>query len=149
MQVMVTLTIAAILSAIAVPAFKSNRMNIVTARRVVLATLRLARANSITKSLHYQVSFPSDMGHVTLSGMKQSTPGSGTWAVDPTKVQTTALPANTSVTASSQAITVEFNTRGMVVKPTPGPTPLQLSVSDTFGMTNSLQVWPAGQMNEM
>jgi Tfp pilus assembly protein FimT len=145
----VTLAIVAILTAIAVPALKANRMNIVTARRQVLATLRLARADAVTKSIHYQVSFPTPGNSVTLSGMLQSTPGSGTWAVDTTKVQTTALPASTQVTTTSRAIIVEFNTRGMVVNPTPGPTPgVQIDLSDTFGITKSLKVWPSGQMNE-
>jgi prepilin-type N-terminal cleavage/methylation domain-containing protein len=146
-EVMVTLTIAAGLIAIAVPRWNASRMNILTARRMVLANLRLARTNAITKFVHYQVSFP-DTGHVALSRMLQSTDGSGTWAADTTKVQTSALPASTQVTGSSQAINVEFNTRGMVVNPTPGPTPVQINLSDTFSNTKSLQVWPSGQVNE-
>ena len=144
-QVVVALAIVAIVGAIAVPNWKANRMNILTARRLVLATLRLARANAITKSIHYKVSFPSDMGHVTLSGMVQSPAGSGTWVVDQTKVQTTALPASTQVAASSQSITVEFNTRGMVVNST---AVVQITFSDAFGITKSLQLWPSGQINE-
>jgi Tfp pilus assembly protein FimT len=144
-QVVVTLSLVAILGAIAVPKWKATQMNIVTARRLVLATLRLARTNAITKSIHYQVSFPSDMGHITLSGMLQSPAGSGIWVVDQTKVQTTALPASTQVAASSQAITVEFNTRGMVVNST---AVVQINLTDAFGLTRSLKVWPSGQMNE-
>jgi Tfp pilus assembly protein FimT len=140
----VTLSIVAILGAIAVPSWKASQMNILTARRMVLANLRLARANAITKSLHYQVSFP-DAGHVTLSGMLQSPAGSGTWVVDTTKVQTSALPANTQVSAAALSTTVQFNTRGMVANAT---TMTAISLTDSFSNTKSLQVWPSGQINE-
>ncbi|MGD0948199.1 MAG: GspH/FimT family pseudopilin [Candidatus Binatia bacterium] len=139
-----TLSIVAILGAIAVPSWKASQMNILTARRMVLANLRLARANAITKSLHYQVSFP-DAGHVTLSGMLQSPAGSGTWVVDTTKVQTSALPANTQVSAAALSTTVQFNTRGMVANAT---TMTAISLTDSFSNTKSLQVWPSGQINE-
>jgi Tfp pilus assembly protein FimT len=143
-QLVVTLSIVAILGAIAVPSWKASQMNILTARRMVLANLRLARANAITKSLHYQVSFP-DAGHVTLSGMLQSPAGSGTWVVDTTKVQTSALPANTQVSAAALSTTVQFNTRGMVANAT---TMTAISLTDSFSNTKSLQVWPSGQINE-
>jgi prepilin-type N-terminal cleavage/methylation domain-containing protein len=146
-ELAVTLSLVAILSAITLPALNANRMNIVTTQRLVLATLRLARANAITKSIHYEVSFPSDQNHVTLSRMVQS-PIDGTWSADQTNAQTIALPASTWITASCQPIRVEFNTRGMVVKPTPGPAPVQINLSDAFGLARSLQVWPSGQMNE-
>jgi prepilin-type N-terminal cleavage/methylation domain-containing protein len=142
-EMMVTLSIMAVVTAIAVPRWNAGRMNILAARRIVIANLRLARANAITKSLHYQVSFP-DGGHVSLSGMLQSPAGSGTWVVDTTKVQTSALPAGTQVPAVSTR--VEFNTRGMVVN---ASTMTQISVTDSFSGTKSLQVWPSGQVNEL
>ncbi len=134
----------AVLSAIAMPGWKANRMNILTARRMVVANLRLARANAITKSIHYQVSFP-DTSHVSLSAMQLDPLHPGTWVVDTTKVQTSALPSRTNVAASSLSTVVEFNTRGMVVNVS---SMKQISLSDSFGSTKSLQVWPSGQMNE-
>jgi prepilin-type N-terminal cleavage/methylation domain-containing protein len=143
-EVVVTLSIIATLIAIAMPMWNANRMNILTARRMVLANLRLARANAITKSLRYQVSFP-DAGHVALSGMLQNPAGSGTWVVDTTKVQTSALPANTQISAAALSTTVQFNTRGMV---TNASTMTGIGLTDSFGNTKSLQVWPSGQINE-
>jgi prepilin-type N-terminal cleavage/methylation domain-containing protein len=143
-EVAVAISIVAIMIAIAMPMWNANHMNILTARRMVLADLRLARANAITKSLRYQVSFP-DAGHVTLSGMLQNPAGSGNWVVDTTKVRTSALPANTSVSAAPLP-TVQFNTRGMV---TNASTMTAIGLTDSFGNTKSLQVWPSGQINEM
>jgi prepilin-type N-terminal cleavage/methylation domain-containing protein len=143
-EVMVTLGIGAVLIAIAVPMWNANRMNVLTARRMVLANLRLARTNAITKFVHYQVSFPNTGHVVALSRMVESPAGSGTWVADTTKVQTSALPADTQV--STAAVIVQFNTRGMVANAT---TMTGISLTDSFGNTKSLQVWPSGQTNEM
>jgi len=144
-ELAVTISIIAIIIATQMPQWNQNRINILTARSMVLANLRLARTNAITKSIHYRVSFPSDMSHVTLSGMLQNPAGSGIWVVDTTKVQTSSLPASTQVSSSSQSIAVEFNTRGMVANAT---AMTQISLTDSFGNTKSLQVWPSGQINE-
>jgi len=141
-EVMVALSVLAILMRIAVPMWKANSLNVVTARRIVVANLRLARANAITKSIHYQVSFTT--GSAKLSGMVQPTPPATAWTVDTTKVQTTTLPNSTSVSTSS--VVVEFNTRGMVAN---SSTMTLISLTDSAGHTKSLQVWPSGQIHEM
>ncbi len=140
----VSLCMIAVLSAIAMPGWKADRMNILTARRMVVATLRLARADAITKSVHYQVSFP-DTAHVSLSAMQPDPLHPGNWLVDTTKVQTSPLPSRTQVGASSLSAIVEFNTRGMVANL---GSMQQIDLSDSFGNTKSLQVWPSGQTNE-
>jgi prepilin-type N-terminal cleavage/methylation domain-containing protein len=143
-ELMVTLSIVAIVLRIGLPMWKASSMNIMTARRMVVANLRLARANAITKSLHYQVSFAADKGSVKLSGMAPPTPPATTWAVDTTKVQTSAFPKSTQVSTSS--VVVEFNTRGMVAN---SSTMTLISITDSFGNTKSLQVWPSGQIHEL
>jgi prepilin-type N-terminal cleavage/methylation domain-containing protein len=144
LEVMAAIGITAILGAVAIPMWRASSMNIVTARRMVLANLRLARTNAITKSLHYQVSFP-DAGHVALSAMRQEPADSGTWVVDTADVQTSALPAKTQVPADSLSTVVEFNTRGMVAN---ASTVVRISLTDASGNTKSFQVWPSGQINE-
>ena len=139
-ELVVTICIVGVMAATAMPMWNASRMNILTARRMVSATLRLARTNAITKSVHYQVSFP-DSGHVSLSAM---TLNAGNWVVDTTKVQTSPLPSGTQPSVVSTK--VEFNTRGMVVNTS---TMTQIKVTDSFGKTKSLQVWPSGQINEM
>lgn len=143
-ELTVALSILAILMRIAVPLWKATSMNIVTARRIVVANLRLARANAITKSIHYQVSFASDQGSVKLSPMVQPTPPATTWTADTTKVQSSAFPKSTQVSTSS--VVIEFNTRGMVAN---SSTVTVISVTDSLGRTKSLQVWPSGQIHEL
>ncbi len=139
-ELVVTLSIFGIMAATAMPMWKSSQTNILTARRMVSATLRLARTNAITKSVHYQVAFP-DAGHVSISAM---TLNGGNWVVDTTKVQTRPLPSGTQ--PSLLGTKVEFNTRGMVAN---SSTLTQITVTDSFSKTKSLQVWPSGQINEM
>jgi len=143
-EVSVAVSILAILVRIAIPMWKASSMNIVTARRMVVANLRLGRANAITKSIHYQVSFTPDQGSVKLSGMVQPTPPATTWTVDTTKVQTSVLPKSTQV--STPSVVVEFNTRGMVAN---SSSVMLISFTDSFGHTKSLQIWPSGQIHEM
>jgi Tfp pilus assembly protein FimT len=143
-ELIVAVSILAILMRIAVPLWKASSSNIMTARRMVVANLRLARANAITKSVHYQVSFVADIGAVKLSGMLPPTPPATTWTVDSTKVQTSALPKSTQT--STPSVVVEFNTRGMVVN---SNTITLITFTDSFGHTKSLQVWPSGQVHEM
>lgn len=139
-ELAVTLSIFGIVAATAMPAWNSGKMNGLAARRMILANLRLARTNAITKAVHYQVSFP-DASHVSLSAM---TLNAGNWVVDNTKVQTSPLPKGTQQSVLSTK--VEFNTRGMVAN---SGTMTQINVTDSFNKTKSLQVWPSGQINEM
>ncbi|HVN84733.1 MAG TPA: prepilin-type N-terminal cleavage/methylation domain-containing protein [Candidatus Binatia bacterium] len=148
-EMMVALSVAAIIMAIAIPRLRTQRVNIQTAYRQVIAAFRIARANAISKSTHYQVSFP-DSTHVKISPMYEPTPGSGVWVVDTTKVQTQVLPNRTTINAAAVNTLVEFNSRGIVTNstiPTPaaGQAP-QVDVQDTYGATKSTQVWPSGQI---
>ena len=144
-EVAAAISIMAILVGIALPMWNTSALSVFLARRTVLVTLRLARANAITKSLHYQVSFP-DAGHIALSGMRKDPAGSGAWVLDPAKVQTTALPAPAQVSAASLSSRVEFNSHGLVAS---AAAMTQISLSNSSGTTRSLQVWPSGQINEM
>ncbi|HVO23070.1 MAG TPA: prepilin-type N-terminal cleavage/methylation domain-containing protein [Candidatus Margulisiibacteriota bacterium] len=143
-EVTVAIAVLAILVRIAVPIWKAGSLNVVTARKVVMANLRAARANAITKSMHYQVSFVADNNSVKLSGMQQPTPPATSWTVDTLKVQTSTLPKSTWV--STPSVVVEFNTRGMVVN---SSSVTLITFADSYGRTKSLQVWPSGQIHEM
>jgi hypothetical protein len=134
-----------VLGGMALLMLNTSALGVFLARRTVLVTLRLARANAITKSIHYQVSFP-DAGHITLSGMRKDPAGSGAWVVDPAKVQTIALPALSQVSAASLSSRMEFNSHGLVANAT---AMTQISLTNSSGTTKSLRVWPSGQINEM
>ncbi len=144
-DLMVTISLVTILAGVTLPQLDSRRMQITTAQRLVIATLRLARVNAITKSQHFTVSFPA-LNRMQLSAMVQSPAGSGIWQVDPANVQTIQLPNATQVALADVGVTVEFNGRGMAPNLN---TPLQIDTQDSFGVTKSLQVWPSGQINEL
>jgi Tfp pilus assembly protein FimT len=149
-DLVVTMGVAAILLKNAAPAWQAQRLQIQTAQRQVVAVLRLARVNAITKSAHYQVSFP-DATHINIARMQESAPNSGTWIIDSANITTQPLPTVAQVKSTVVAELVEFNSRGFAVKntlPKPGgaSTP-QVDIQDTFGAARSVQVWPSGQIN--
>lgn len=149
-ELVVAMSLAAILTGIAIPRWNAQRMQIQTAHRQTIAALRLARTNAITKSIHYQVQF-IDTTHIQVSRMMESPVGSGTWVVDSTDVKTQVLPNKTSFSSGAVPNRVEFNSRGLTVTntlPTPtGALAPQVTVQDTFNRTRSVQVWPSGQID--
>jgi Tfp pilus assembly protein FimT len=141
-ELLVVLTVAGILAAIAMPRFRVGRMQINVAQRLVIANLRIARANAITRGVHYRVEFIS-VSQLKLEAMKLV---GGAWVIDTSKVQTVPLPAPAQLASAAVGTNVEFNTRGFAVNLTQ---PQQINVTDTFGVTKSLQAWPSGQVNEL
>ena len=114
-------------------------------QRLLIANLRLARTNAISKSVHFKVSFPSAT-QVQVARLKESPAGSGIWLADTASpAQTITLPASTSVKSTVVGTSVEFNSRGLAVRLTG---PWQVDAQDAFGVTKSVQVWPSGQVNE-
>ncbi len=144
-EMVVVLSILAIMAAYAVPEYRASRVHINNTQRLLLANLRLARTNAISKSVHYQVAFPNTT-QMQVSRMVENPPGSGTWKVDTTNVQTIPLPSSTQVKPTVVGTVYEFNARGITVNLT---TPQQIDLQDSFGLTKSIQVWPSGQVNEL
>jgi Tfp pilus assembly protein FimT len=144
-EILVVMSIFGIIAAIAAPQFRASRVRINNAHRMVLANLRLARANAISRSVHYQVSFPTAT-QIRVSRMQETPPGSGTWVVDTTNAQTIPMPTATEVASTVVGNSYEFNSRGITVNLTG---PQRIDVTDTYGVTKSVQVWPSGQVNEL
>ena len=145
LDIVVSVSLMTIVAGVALPEFDSRRAHILTAQRLVMASLRTARTNAITKSQHFSVSFPT-ANQIQIAAMRQSPAGSGNWQVDTANVQTIALPSATQIAPSSVAASVEFTSIGMAPHLTG---PLQVDAQDTFGVTKSLQIWPSGQVNEL
>jgi prepilin-type N-terminal cleavage/methylation domain-containing protein len=140
-EVLVAIVIFGVIALIAVPHMDARRMQINTAYTEVIANLRVARSNAITKSVHYQVEFPS-VSEVRLERMKQDV--SGNWQTDDTNVQTVTLPSETTLSSSVIGKRYEFNTRGMAVNIAE---PQQIDLKDAYGVARSIKVWPSGQVN--
>lgn len=144
-ELVVGLSIVGILAAVAIPHLTPRTMNIIATQRLLIANLRLARTNAISKSVHFKVSFPSTT-QVQVARLKENPAGSGVWQADAASpAQTITLPASTSVKATVVGTSVEFNSRGLAVSLTG---PWQVDAQDSFGVIKSLQVWPSGQVNE-
>ncbi len=144
-ELMVTVSLVAIVAGIALPRWDPKRVQLSAAQRSVIANLRLARTSAISKSVHYQVSFPT-VTQIRVSRMQENPVGSGTWQVDTSNVQTIKLPSVTQVKSSVVGNSVEFNSRGIALNLT---ALWQIDLQDTYGNTKSLQVWPSGQVNEV
>ena len=136
------MSILTILTAAALPGHRSNRLQINTAHRLVMGTLRNARASAISKSVHFAVEFATT-DTLLLQRMVQDSTG---WQVDSTRVLTVPLPAPAYVMSSAVGTRVEFDSRGVAVNLL---APLQIDLSDPFGASKSLQAWPSGQINEL
>jgi len=141
-DVLTALCIFGIVVTIALPHLNARRMQINTAQRLVIAKLRVARANAVTKGVHYRVELTTAT-QLSVQAMKLV---SGVWVVDTQNVQAVPLPVPTQLASAVVGTNVEFNTRGFAVNLTQ---PQQISVTDTFGVTKSLQAWPSGQVNEL
>jgi prepilin-type N-terminal cleavage/methylation domain-containing protein len=145
-ELMTALTVLAILAKIAMPHFDARRVDVITAQRIAIANLRIARSNAITKSIHYQITIPTTTT-IKMTRMIESPAGSGTWIADAAFTpQTITVPAGTQFKSASVSTTIEFNSRGLA---TGLNAVKQLDVQDSFSVTKSLQVWPSGQVNEI
>ena len=140
-ELLTAITIFGILAATAVPHFDGRRLHINAAHRALIANLRLARSNSITKSVHFRVEFPN-RGQMRIQRLRRV---DGMWQNDPDDVTDVALPVVTQLAAGAVSQTVEFNSRGSAVNLAE---PQKIDITDTYGVTKSLQVWPSGQVNE-
>lgn len=141
-ELLATIGLLGIVTAMAIPHFDSRRMQINSAQRLLIANLRLARSSAITKSVHFRVDFPA-ASQVRIQRLIQV---GAEWQVDPDGVQTMSLPTGTALPSSLVGTSIEYNTRGMAIDLA---APRRIDVTDTFGVTKSLQAWPSGQVNEL
>jgi Tfp pilus assembly protein FimT len=155
-ELMVTLAIFFAVAKIAVSYFEPKRMQIVAAQRLLIGNLRVARANAITRSVHFQVALKT-ASQIKISQMQETPAGSGNWQVSTANVQTITLPSATQIKSTEVGTTVEFGTRGWACFATSSTTctvgtitaPLQIDAQDSFGQTKSLQIWSSGQVNAL
>jgi prepilin-type N-terminal cleavage/methylation domain-containing protein len=141
-EVLVVIAIFGILAGIAMSQSDSKRLKISTARVQLIAQLRLARMKAITSVSHCSISFASS----TQFKVFPMTYNGTTWQLATTPTNTVNLPSSTSFPTSVVGTRIEFNSRGILVSST---TVTQVNLTDTFGQTKSLQVWPSGQVNAL
>jgi Tfp pilus assembly protein FimT len=151
-EVIVAMSILAVVARIAIPHLDPRRMRINAAQQLVASNLRLARAKAITKSVHYRIDF-IDANRLQVAPMVQD--GTGSWSIDDAQKQIVALPTKTHFASGTQCVSpcqpiigtnIEFNSRGIT---TNLAALAQITLVDDFGVSKALQAWPSGQINEL
>jgi type II secretory pathway pseudopilin PulG len=137
-EALVTVTLVAILFAIAMPHALPNAFNLWQAQVQLIGDLRLARTDALTKGNHFQLAVTTSSSYA----IYRMTFNGATWAKSGVVLSGT-LPANVTFTRGGGA-TFEFNTRGMLILPGEAAT---LTLADgVTGHTRNVTVWPSGQV---
>jgi len=139
LELLVTMAVLAVLTGTAFLGYRSNRLQINNAQRLVMGTLRGARASAISKSVHFSVAFAAG-DRVLVQRMAYN---NGGWQVDPADVRTVPIPAPAYVSSTAVGTRVEFDSRGVAVNLS---TPQQIELRDSFGVSKSVQAWPSGEI---
>lgn len=141
-ELLVVVGLMAIVAAIAVPSLGRRPLDAATAQQLVLSNLRLARANAVTRGVHYEVAFQSNA--LTISRMAMNT-ADGSWEADESTARTVALPRSVNVAGDAVDARVEFNTRGIAVNL---DEVLAVELHAATGQQRRVEVWPSGQVVE-
>lgn len=148
-EVLVTIGIVTGLMGVGVLSLNRGYLNLATARQNLVNDLRRARMQATLKGAHYK--FESTGNQYTITRLADGD-GDGDWEVDPDfQPKTVALPAGFSVVtfggATGSAGIAEFDGRGLLVPDETGSLSIiSVTVSDSSGQAETLQIWPSGQV---
>ncbi len=151
-ELLVTMGIVALMTALAIPKLNKSMLNLPVAVQTLLADLRMARANAVSRGAHYRVSLtPSSYSVQCL----QDDDGDGVWQPDgryPT--QTVPLPKGISLSfAHESSKAIEFTTRGLLADQEDGSpaeiVTIHCSDAQKSDETQTIEVWPSGQVEEI
>ena len=138
-ELLVTMSLLAIVLGIALPQFPRRPYALWTAHEQLLADLRLARADALTRGDHFRF----DIYGVTTYREYRMRLVAGVWVINGPPLRDRTLPAGVSFT-SGVGSQFEFNTRGLMLNPG-AATQITLSEAAT-GHTRVVTVWPSGQV---
>jgi Tfp pilus assembly protein FimT len=142
-ELVVAFVFFAIMAAIALPTLPRNRYGVWNAQATLLAELRRARNEALTKGDHFRVRIASatvwETHRMTLTGC----PGACTWTPGASPIRTGTFPGATTVTAGV-GTQFEFTTRGLMINPGAATT---ITLSDPYTTyTRGVIVYPSGQV---
>jgi len=141
-ELLVAIAIFGLLAKTAVSSISPRRVQIGAAQLQVIAQLRLARMSAITSVSHYSISFAS----TTQFQVYPMTYNGTIWQLASTPTNTVTLPTGVTFPSALVGTRLEFNSRGTFVT---SNAVSQVNLTDVFGQTKSLQVWPSGQVNAL
>jgi len=131
----------AVITAVAIPQFRSNTHDLWQTHTLLLADLRQARAYALTRGDHFRVTITSPTEY-ELRRLRDPD-NDGVWTPDPEPLRARTSPDGVTI-ASDGGATFEFNTRGLMINPNAAA---QLELLDSHtGYDRQITVWPSGQV---
>lgn len=141
-EILVAVGIFGLLAATALPHLDGRRQNINTAVNTVIGSIRLARSKAMSTGIHYCMHRSASTKYYVRR-----------WS-DNKNIIDAKLPSQVTWTLQNYPDLphVMFNSRGMTVDSTAQNAVLtnavEAYVSDTFGITHKIVIWPSGQVYE-
>ena len=149
MEVLVTLTFVGLLSALPLVNLNRQGLKLADALDDLTSNIRLARANAVSRGVHYLVTLNSNSYSIQ---RLQDPDGDDVWEPDGAFAeQEFELPIGITISEGAGA-RIEFTTRGLLA-PLPDGTPadvvtIRLSTSGE-SQSEAIDVWPSGQVQRV
>ena len=149
MEVLVTITIVGLLSALPLVNLNRQGLKLADALDDLASNIRLARANAVSRGVHYLVTLNSNSYSIQ---RLQDPDGDDVWESDGAFAeQEFELPAGITISEGAGA-QMEFTMRGLLA-PLPDGTPadvvtIRLSTSGE-SQSEAIDVWPSGQVQRV
>jgi prepilin-type N-terminal cleavage/methylation domain-containing protein len=139
-ELMVTVGIFAVALGVAIPLLPNRPYALWAAQQQLLADLRVARSDALTKGDHFRVRITSTSQYaeyrMTLVGAN--------WVENATPLRSRTLPAGVTLGTAAVGNVFEFSTRGLMLNPGAATT---LALTDAHtGYLRNVTVWPSGQV---
>lgn len=140
-EVLGSMAIVALVTAVAIPRFRSNTYDLWQTHTMLMADLRQARAYALTRGDHFRITI-NNSGRYELRRFRDDD-NDGVWAGDNAPLRVRTLPTGVTITSSGGA-QFEFNTRGLMINPNNAAV-LTLRDSRT-NYDRTVRVYPSGQV---
>jgi len=140
-ELVVSFALFAVVVGIAVPHLRGRNYDLWGAHAQLMADLRQARADAITRGDHFAVVVTEASGYEVRR--LRDDDGNGVWVPDATPFHRRTLPDHVRFVAGLYS-NLEYNTRGLMVIPDAADA---LVLQDEHsGATKTVTVWPSGQV---
>lgn len=148
-EVLVAVTILALMVALAVPNFNRSGLNRMNAAESLAGNIRLARANAVSRGARYRVTLGANS---YLIQRLQDDDGDGVWEPDSAfGTQEIELPSGVTITEGA-SVEIEFTSRGLLAPLSDGTPPDVISIyvsSVSENQSEAIEVWPSGQVQRL
>lgn len=148
-ELLVMLGIVSVLIAVAMPRLNKSNLNLPLVEQSLVADIRMARANAVSRGAHYKVSVSASTYSVQ---RLQDDDGDGAWEPDGGfPAYTVGLPEGITITEGVGS-EIEFTTRGLLTSNPDGTPASVISVTildSVHSRTKIVEIWPSGQVEEV